>query len=226
MYDKSKITIIIPTKDEGQGIQKILQSVKPYANEIIVVDGHSKDNTKEIVSKFGAKFILDNKLGRGDGVRIGIKAAKNDIIVFFDADGSHEAKDIPRLIAPILKKQADMVIASRRTGGSFDLNMNFAGVLRSAGADLLATLVNHRYKTRLSDVLYSFRAMRKSAANSINLTSNDFCIEQEMVVKSLKKGHKIVEIPSREKARGWGSSKLSTIAGIKFVFVLLRDMYL
>ncbi len=225
-YDRSKVTIVIPTKDEGEGISKILRSVRPYANEIIVVDGHSKDNTKKIALKEGAKFILDNGLGRGDGVRLGIKAAKGEVVVLFDADGSHEAKDIPKFILPILQKMSDLVIGSRRTGGSFDINMNFTGIIRSAGSDFLVSLVNHKFKTNLSDILYSFRAIRKSAAEKINIISNDFCVEQEMVVKCLKKGFKILEIPSREKARAWGKSKLHTLTGIKFFFMLLKDLYL
>lgn len=225
-YDKSKVTIVIPTKDEGEGIRRILKSVKPYAHEIIVVDGHSKDETKKIAIEENVKFILDNGLGRGDGVRLGIKAAKSEIVVLFDADGSHEAKDIPKFILPILQKKADLVIGSRRTGGSFDINMNFTGVMRSAGSDFLVSLVNHRFKTNLSDILYSFRAIRKIAAKKIDLSSNDFCIEQEMVVACLKRGYKIKEIPSREKARLWGESKLHTLTGIKFLLILLRDLYL
>ncbi len=224
-YDKSKVTIVIPTKDEGKGIRRILKSVKPYAREIIVVDGHSKDETKKIAIEENVKFISDNGLGRGDGVRLGIKAAKGEIIVLFDADGSHEAKDIPKFILPILQRKADLVIGSRRTGGSFDLNINFSGIIRSAGSDFLVSLVNYKFKTNLSDILYSFRAIRKSKAERMNLHSDDFCIEQEMVVACLKNGYKIKEIPSREKARGWGESKLHTLTGIKFFLVLLKDLY-
>lgn len=225
-YDTSKVTIVIPTKDEGEGIEKILRSVKPYANEIIVVDGHSKDDTKKIVQRAGARFILDNGLGRGDGVRLGIKAAKGKVVVLFDADGSHEARDIPKFVLPILENKSDLVIGSRRKGGSFDVVMNFTGVIRSAGSDFLVSLVNQRFKTNLSDILYSFRAVRKGIVGKIDLRSNDFCIEQEMVVKCLRHGYKVFEIPSREKARAWGQSKLHTLTGIKFFFALLKDLYL
>ena len=115
-YNKSKISIVIPTKNEAEGLAKIIRSVKRYASEIIVVDGHSNDNTKEIAGKEGTKFTLDHGIGRGDAVRLGIKKAKGEIIVLFDADGSHDAKDIPSLVMPILNKKAELVISSRRTG--------------------------------------------------------------------------------------------------------------
>lgn len=225
-YDKSKISIIIACKKEGDGIKRILESVREYSSDIIVVDGHSNDGTEEIVKKFGASFFLDNKKGRGDALKIGIRNAKKDIVVFFDADGSHEEEDIPILVEPILRGECDLVIGSRRTGGSFDVNINLTGIIRAAGCDFLVVILNNKFKTSLTDILYSFRAIRKSVAKKLNFKSDDFGIEQEMVVSCLKKGYKVKEIPSREKARGWGKSKLHTLTGIKFFFQLLKDLYL
>jgi len=225
LYDKSKVSIIIACKNEGDGIRKILQSVKKYSDDIIVVDGHSNDGTEEIVKKFKASFFLDNKKGRGDAIKIGIKKAKSDILVFFDADGSHDEKDIPNLVGPILKKEADLVVGSRRTGGSFDVNINLTGIIRSAGCDFLVSLVNHKFKTSLTDILYSFRAIKAATARKLNFKSNDFCIEQEVVIFCLKNGYKVEEIPSREKSRGWGKSKLHTLMGIKFILLILKALY-
>lgn len=224
-YNKSKVSIIIACKNEGEGIKKILDSVKKYSNDIIVVDGHSNDGTYEKVKNFGASFYLDNKKGRGDALKIGIQHAKGDVLVFFDADGSHDEKDIPKLISPILNGKAELVVGSRRTGGSFDVNVNLTGIMRSAGCDFLVSLVNRKFKTSLTDILYSLRAIKKSSAKKLNLKSDDFGIEQEMIVSSLKKRYRVMEIPSREKARGWGKSKLHTITGINFLFVLLKDLY-
>ncbi len=222
---RKKISVVIPTKDEGVGLAEIIASVKPYAGEVIVVDGHSKDETAAIAKKAGVVYLLDNKKGRGDAVRLGIARASGEVVVLFDADGSHEAGDIPQFVEPIFENKADLVVGSRRTGGSFDLNMDFAGILRSGGSDFLAYLVNRRFDLKLSDILYSFRAVRKTAALGMHLKADDFAIEQEMVVKCLKKGYRLLEIPSREKARGWGKSKLRTSAGIKFVFHLVRELY-
>src|SRR3990167_1687316 len=225
---KQKIhtTAVIPTKNEGAGLAEIIKSVRPYVDEVIVVDGHSQDKTPEIAEAAGVKYFLDHGLGRGDAVRIGIAEAKGEVCVLFDADGSHTAADISRLIKPILERKADVVIGSRRTGGSFDLNMNFAGILRSGGADFLTYLVNKRFATGLSDVLYSFRALRTSVGKKMGLTANDFAIEQEVVVKCLKQGYRLLEIPSQEKARAWGKSKLKTITGLRLIVHLLRELYL
>lgn len=224
-YNPQKVSIIILAKNEAQGLAKIIKSVKRYGKEVLVIDGNSQDNSEEIALQEGARFMRDHGLGRGDGLKLGIKNAKAEILVFFDADGSHEATDIPHLVMPILTNEADMVISSRRTGGSFDMDMNFTGLIRSSGSDVLTIFVNNAFKTNLTDILYSFRAIKRETAKALDLQANDFCIEQEMVVSCLKKKKRLLEIPSREKARAWGKPKLHTITGIKFIFQLLYSIY-
>jgi glycosyltransferase involved in cell wall biosynthesis len=224
-YNPQKVSIIILAKNEAQGLRKIIKSVKRYGKEILVIDGNSKDNSEEIALKEGVRFIRDNGLGRGDGLKLGIQHATSEILVFFDADGSHEALDIPRLVMPILTNKADMVISSRRTGGSFDMDLNFTGLIRSFGSDVLTMIVNYAFKKNLTDILYSFRAIRRETAKELHLRANDFCIEQEMIVSCLKKKKRLLEIPSREKARAWGSPKLQTITGINFIFQLFYVIY-
>lgn len=221
----SRVSVVICAKDEGAGLTRIIRSVRPYANEIIVVDGHSTDHTATIAKSEHVRYFLDHGKGRGDGVRVGLAAAKHKIVVLFDADGSHEAADIPTLIAPIIKGKADMVITSRRTGGSFDRKMNVDALIRSAGSDILTMMVNHAFHTNFTDILYSFRSIRTSSVPMLHLSANGFAIEQEMVVSALKRGLRITEIPGREKARGWGQSKLKTANGICLFLDLCKRLY-
>ncbi len=220
----AKISIVIPSKNEGEGIDRVIKSVKKYSDEIIVVDGHSNDGTKEICNKNNVRFFLDNRKGKGDAVRLGLKKVVGDIIILFDSDGSPSAKDIPNLIKEI-KKGADMVIASRRTGGSFDFEITPGGILRTFGSDFMTYLVNSKFKTNLSDVLYNFRAIRKNVARKLLLKASGFDIEQEMLVKVLRGGFKVVEIPSRENSRKWGKSKLKTLMGLSLLYKLIKTLY-
>lgn len=225
-YNKNKVSIIIPCKDEAEGLKKIIQSVKPYSNDIVIMDGHSKDNTRDIALKEKVRYFLDHGKGRGEAVRSGFNKTKNEYILIFDADGSSDCRDIPLLLSPLFKESADLVIGSRRTGGSFDLKMDFHGILRSSGSDFLVLLVNKRFNADFSDILFGFRALKKSSLKKLNLKANGHELEQEMVVNALKNKLKIVEVPSRENARKWGKSKLKTITGVKFIFYLLRALYL
>jgi len=221
---KPEVSIIIPTKDEGQGIKSVIASVKKYSSEIIVVDANSNDGTKEVVTKNRTRFYLDGGLGKGEAVRIGIKKAKGDIIIIFDSDGSPNANDIPKIIKEI-KNGADVVITSRRTGGSFDFELSPSGIIRTFGSDLMAYLVNLKFKTNFSDVIYNFRGFRRNALKKLDLCANGFDIEQEMLVKSLYGNFKVVEIPSRENARKWGKSKLHTLTGISLLYKLVKLLY-
>lgn len=224
-YNKNRLTVVVPTKKERNGIETVIKSLKPYAKEIIIVDGHSNDGTKEIVERLNCRFYLDHGLGKGEGVRLGLSKSEGDVVLIFDADGSPDPKDIPRLVEPVFEGKADLVISSRRTGGSYDLNFGFGGVLRSAGADLFTTIVNYRFDTNFTDILYSFRAIKRSIVPKLYLKSNDFTIEQETIIKCLKSKFKIMEIPSRERARQWGKSKLKTITGFKMLLHLLKECY-
>jgi len=224
MKHKHKVSIIIPTKNESQGLESVLKSVRKYVNEIIVVDGHSKDGAGKISKKMRAKFYLDHGLGKGNAVRTGIKKATGDIIIIFDADGSPNAKDIPRLVKTLISSEADMVITSRRTGGSFDFDINLNGMIRTLGSDFMTFLVNKRFGTNFSDILYNFRAFKSSSLKKINPSANGFDIEQEMLVCALKHRLLVIEIPSREEKRKWGKSKLSTLSGIGLLCKLIAQL--
>jgi len=219
------ISIIVPAKNEDAGIGKILHELKKFSDDVIVVDGHSHDNTKKIVTGMGVRFYLDHKLGKGDAMKVGVAKAKHEVVIFFDADGSHDKHDIPAMARLLLSKKADFVMGSRRTGGSFDLSMSLTGIIRSAGCDFLVMLINKRFHAALTDVLYSFRGIRKSVFKKLDLQENGFGIEQEMVIQCLKKGYTVAEIPSRESARGWGTSKLRTIAGLRFLTMIFREYW-
>ena len=222
---KSKISIVLPVKNEAIGLSGIIESLLTYGEEIIVVDGHSTDNTKEIVIKYPqARFVLDNGRGKGDGIRVGIREAKNEIIVFIDADGSHDPADIPDLVKPILEGNSDMVIGSRAKGGSDEFKMDIENLIRQVGSDFATTIVNYRWKTDLTDIQNGFRALKTSVARDLNLKANDFDIEEEMVMKTLRKKYIISEIKSHEYVRQWGVSKLKTSKAWKFIYRILIEV--
>jgi glycosyltransferase involved in cell wall biosynthesis len=204
----TRVTVVIPAKDEEGLIGEIIESVRPYADEVLVVDGHSRDRTRDIALEHGARVIQDNGRGKGEALRLAIDAATTGIVVFIDADGSHDPKDIPALVAPIKADQADMVIGSRGKGGSDELHGTLEQFIRYVGSQLIMLAINYRWNVRLTDSQNGFRAIRRDVGSRLGLTSNLTTIEQEMLMKALKQGYRVNEIASHEYERRWGTSKV------------------
>jgi glycosyltransferase involved in cell wall biosynthesis len=201
-----KTTVVIPAKNEERSIGKIIAQCRKYAQEILVVDGHSTDGTARVARKQGVRVVQDRGLGKGDGLRVGIREAKGDILVFIDADGSHDPHDIPRLVDPIKQNKADMVVGSRGMGGSDELHGDVEKLLRMIGSDIILIGINKKFKVNLTDSQNGYRAVRTVAARALSLKENITTIEQEMTIKCLKKGFRISEVPTHEYAREHGAS--------------------
>jgi len=160
------ISVIICARNEAGGIGRLIASVKPYYEEIVVVDGHSKDETAALAEQAGARVVLDNGRGKGDAYQVGIRETTGEIQVFMDADGSHDPAEIPDIIRPIEQDLADLVIGSRHRGGSDEWQGDLTTWLRAIGSGFLSVVINARWKSNLTDVLNGFRAARRSAAGA------------------------------------------------------------
>ncbi len=221
---ENSISVVIPAKNEAGSIAAVVNSSMRHADEVIVIDGRSDDGTGGIAAECGARVIKDNGLGKGDAIRIGLKEASGRAVVLLDADGSHNTDDIRKLAAPILADNADLVIGSRLLGGSDEIHGNFTNYIRMVGAGFITLMINLRWKTELTDVENGFRSIDKNVAQRLELKAVDFDIEQEMVIKALKKGFRVTEAASHEFKRSSGYSKLPTWKGIKFLWRLFMEM--
>ncbi len=204
------VSAVILAKDEQGTISGIVEKAKGYADEVLVVDGRSTDRTRELAEKAGARVIPDHGLGKGDGYRVGLAEAKGEVAVFLDADGSHDPAEIPKLSGPILKGDFDLVIGSRWRGGSDDIHPNFNHLIRDLGGNLLSIIISRWFQTEVTDCLHGFRAIRRQVGLGLGLCANDFDVEHEMVIKTLKSGYRVGEAPVHEYARQAGKSKLPT----------------
>src|SRR6266850_3742167 len=202
------VTVVIPTKDEEGLIAEIIDAVRPHASEILVVDGHSTDRTREIAAQKGVRVILDAGRGKGEALRRSFGEARHEVLVFIDADGSHDPNDIPRLVDPIVRGDAELVIASRTRGGSDELHGTAEQLLRYIGSQLIMLAINYRWRVRLTDSQNGFRALRRDVALALRLKSDLTTIEQEMLMRALKLGCRVVEVASHEYERRWGVSKV------------------
>jgi glycosyltransferase involved in cell wall biosynthesis len=223
---KDVITVVIPTLNEALTIGDIIERVRPYTTDILVVDGHSPDGTARIASSLGARVVFDGGKGKGEAIRSVIPHIDREITVFIDADGSHDPNDIPALVQPILGNETDHVSGSRLIGGSSELHGGFDECFRLMGSSLITACINHRFKVRLSESQNGLRAIRTAVLRDLDLVENITTIEQEMIIKTLKKGYRMGEVPTHEHKRKAGSSKISIRkVAFRYVYSMIRYLY-
>lgn len=222
---KMKISLVIPTYNEEQGLYDLIIASRPHCDEILIVDGGSSDNTVKEALRAGVKVYHDNGRGKGDAIRTGFVNAQYDIVIFMDADWSHNPDDIIKLAQPIRDNQFDLVIGSRVTGGSAEWGNTLNEILRREGSKLITWSINKRFNKKISDSQNGFRAIRKDKAMQLKLIELGTTIEQEMLIRALATGLRVGEVPSFESRRRYGHSKIKlTQVSHKYIYCLIRDI--
>lgn len=201
---KAKVSIIIPACNEGSIIVKTIREIINLREElpkfeIIVIDDGSVDGTAELAEELGVKVIRHTKsLGYGQALRTGFENVLGDVIVTYDADGTYDPKNIPKLIQPILEGSADLVIGSGFKGEIKHGAETFSSYI---GNKFLTKIMNLVFHTDLTDGLSSFRAIRKESLNKIECKEVNFDFIPEFLVESHKAGLKIIEVPATVRPR-------------------------
>jgi dolichol-phosphate mannosyltransferase len=204
----TEVSAVIAAKQEAPSIGDVVDRARQYASEIIVVAGRSTDGTADVARRRGARVIEDGGRGKGEALRRAIPHISTPVTVFLDADGSHDPEDIPLLVEPIVTDGADHVSASRLRGGSSELHGGFDEFFRLAGSSFITACINWRFGCRLSDSQNGFRAIRTSVLRQLDLREDTTTIEQEMVIKTLRGGWRMAEVPSHEHPRAFGASHI------------------
>lgn len=216
------ITAIIPALNEEISIGSIVIKTKRYAGHVIVVDDGSTDDTAEIAQLAGAEIISHAKnKGKGEALKTGFSAARNNgtkIIVTIDADGQHDPDEIPKVIAPILAMEADMVIGSRYLNGN---NIPF---IRHMGQIVLDRMTNLNSGLHVTDTQSGFRAFGICVADVFRFNQNGLSIESEMLAEAAGAGLKIKEVDIGVRYDVDCSTENAVVHGAKVLISILQDM--
>ncbi|MCJ7516112.1 MAG: glycosyltransferase family 2 protein [Dehalococcoidia bacterium] len=192
---KQKILAVIPCLNEGQFISDIVTRARKYADVVIVIDDGSTDDTAEAAEKAGAKVIKHEvRRGAGAATRSAFEAAKNydaDILVTLDGDGQHNPDEIPQVLAPILRGEADLVIGSR----FLKPDIKQAPKYRKFGIDVITWLFNLGSKVKVSDSQSCFRAHSRRLIESVKITEDGFGFSVQVLIQARRKDFVIREVP-------------------------------
>ena len=217
-----KVSLVIPTLNEANNIGFVLERVPDRVDEIVLVDGHSTDDTIAAARAVRPDVVVVRQRGRGKGaaLRSGFEAASGDIIVMMDADGSMDPAEILSFVQAI-EAGYEFVKGSRCVpgGGSKDLTR-----LRRFGNRALTGAVNMLFLVPFSDLCYGFVAFRQDRLDDLALTSRGFEFETEIAIRAIKAGLRIAEVPSNESCRRYGTSNLNTFRdGQRVLRMIVRE---
>ncbi len=161
------VTVVVPTRNEAKNLPYVARRMPDGIDEIIVVDGGSSDGTLDVARSLWprARLLQQTRKGKGNALACGFEAARGDIIVMIDADGSTDAAEIPMFVQA-LADGADFAKGSRFTyrGGSSDITR-----LRRLGNLGLNGIVNHLYSAQFTDLCYGYNAFRRHCLSIIDL---------------------------------------------------------
>ena len=222
IHRKVKVSVVIPTLNEAENLPHVLPLIPKWVHEVVLVDGHSSDNTVEIAQSLWPDIhvVYQEGRGKGDALRCGFQAATGDIIVMLDADGSTDPCEIPTFIAMLLAGM-DFVKGSRFLHGGGTSDMTFD---RRFGNWALTQFVRVLFGGSYTDLCYGYNAFWSRVVDKLDLDCEGFEIETQMNLRALKAGLRVVEVPSFEADRIHGKSNLRTIPdGWRVLKTILRE---
>jgi glycosyltransferase involved in cell wall biosynthesis len=190
------IVAVIPVYNEASTISRVVEETKKYVDLVVVVDDGSTDGTRKVLKNLNGKvFVHTHIVNRGVGAATatGITAALNsgaDIIVTLDADLQHKPRDIPRLIEPIVRGEADVVIGSRFKKPP--QGMPFTKII---GNKLLNFITKVLYGFESTDTQSGFKAFSRKAASKIEITVDKYGFCSEIIGEIKKNNLKMKEVP-------------------------------
>ncbi len=222
---KAKVSVVIPTLNEAANLPHVFARL-PFDDlfEVIVVDGHSTDDTISVARTLcpSVRVVRQDGTGKGNALACGFAAARGDIIVMLDADGSTDPAEIPLYLEPLFRG-VDFAKGSRFMQGGHSVDIT---PLRMAGNRFLNAIVNVLFRTDYTDLCYGYNAFWAEVLPAINVSCDGFEVETLINVRVAKAGLSVSEVPSIERERVHGVSKLNPIRdGLRVLRTILQERF-
>ena len=212
------LTLVIPAKNEKESLPEVLEELKNYNLEILIVLEKEDKETIESAKNYDCKILYQNGKGYGDALIFGINSVKTGLFCIFNADGSFDPKEITKMIEQMNYEDADFVFGTRyeKNCGSDDDT-----IITSVGNFIFTKIGNLFFNLNITDILYTYIIGKTLKAKELNLSSKDFKFCVELPIKAKRKGYKLVTSKAYERSRIGGKKKVNVF---KDGFMILLEM--
>lgn len=225
---RGKRLLVLLTFNEAEALPKIFGRLPlSAADEVIAIDGGSKDGTVEFLESKGVRVVAQPRRGRGVAFRLALELTEAETICYYSPDGNEDPDDIPRIFEKIEAEGQDLVVASRMMKGAYNEEdvhwfrpRKWVNQLFTLAANLLWNRGPY-----VEDTINGFRVVRADSLRRCACDADGFPIEYQMSIRMMKLSYVIGEMPTHEYPRlGGRSTAESWPTGVVFVKTLLREM--
>jgi glycosyltransferase involved in cell wall biosynthesis len=222
---KTKITVLICTLNEAENLTHVLPGIPDWVDEVLIVDGHSTDNTVQMAAKVfpRARVVFQPGKGKGDAIHLGVKEATGDIVITMDADGATDPADLEKFVSPLLDGY-DFTKGTRFTQGTRRNRPWY----RLLGNKIITLAFNIVFHTKYTDICSGYNAFHRDKFIETVLPWPEDGYENEPFINSrVRKGNlKVKEIAHNDGGRISGDVKERSFRqGFKAIKTILRERF-
>jgi len=209
------VSIIVPARNEEGNIPKIIPSIPKFGKwqEIIFVEGHSKDKTWDKIKNEERKrknviTLKQNGKGKADAVQLGLSRAKGDILIIYDADRTVDAKDLPKFYNALVSGLGDFANGSRLV---YPMEKDAMQTLNKMGNQIFSWLFTWILGQRFKDTLCGTKAFFRKDYLKFKFSKSDPFGDFNLIFSAIRNKLKVIEIPVRYKERVYGSTNINRV---------------
>jgi len=225
MYKNKRICVVVPCLNEEKGIQKVMEHMPKYVDQVVVVDNNSTDKTAEVANKNGATVLYENHRGKGNAFQHFVYWLKDnprfDYVVMLDGDYTYNPEEKHLVLDPLVEGNADVVMGCRLG----NLKENSMPKLNFVGNNLLTIAAQVLYwNFSMTDLCTGYWAFRSEVLKDLKINACSFDLEADLYSKSRKRGFRVVSVPITYGARV-GNEKLRVKHAIGILKRLLVNRF-
>jgi len=212
------LTLVIPAKNEKESLPNVLSELKKYNLKIIVVLEKEDLDTINSIKEYDCKILHQVNKGYGDALMQGLRNVKTNFFCFFNADGSFNPNELKNMYNLAIKRNADFIFGSRYMSGALSQDDT---IITFLGNKIFTFIGKFFFSLQISDILYTFVLGDTQKANNLQLKEKSFSFCVELPILAKKSKHKLISVPSHERARIAGKKKVNEF---KDGFLILINM--